>query len=101
VRARRKKGAAQIGDGGQLPTEDHLAITRVHVLAPGWVGLAFFIDRNALAEPARHFVAGHLECHHVAELMPENGLPINRMSTLRGRAVGSDDAAEADSKIAW
>ena len=96
---RRQKRRAEFAHGRQVFAQNHLPIFRIHRLAPGRVGLPLFVDRDAFAQPARHLVLRHLQRYDVTELMPENRLPIGRMSRLRGRTVGCDHWPEANAQV--
>ena len=97
---RRQKRAAQFAERRQLAVQNHLAVSKIHSFAPRRIGLALFINGNALAEPARHSVFRGGQGDDVAELMPEHVLPIRGIRRLRGRAVGRDDRAKTDAEIA-
>src|SRR5439155_36932 len=81
--------------------QNHFAITRCHRLAPGGIFPGFLIDRNAFAEPARHFIARQLQGDDVTKLMPEHGLPVCRVGRLRRRTVRRHDMPEADADKSW
>jgi hypothetical protein len=64
------------------------------------IGLQLLVNRDALAEPARHLVGRELERDHVAELVPQHGLPVDRAALVGRRAVGGDHAPETHAEVA-
>src|SRR5687768_5924169 len=69
------------------------------MLAPARVALGFFKDGNPFAQPAWNLVAGQLQGHHMAELVPQDCPPIARGRFLLGWAVGGDDLPKTNSEI--
>lgn len=100
IAGRGEEGGAEFTDRGEVFAEDHFPVMGVHGLAPGGVGLEFFVDGDAFAEPTGHFVVSDLKSDDVTELVPEDGFPVGGVSALGGGAVGGDDGAEADTEEA-
>src|SRR5687768_8658437 len=93
-----EKRTTQLAHGSQCVAEHHLAKARGNRLAPGGIRLAFFINRNAFAKPARHFVVCLAERDDVAEFVPQRCLPARWAGALRCGAIRRNDGAEADSQ---
>ena len=64
------EGSAQLADRGKFTLEDHCPVAGADTLSPSWVGLAFLVYTDALAQPARHLVFRHGECYGVGKFVP-------------------------------
>ena len=91
-----QEGGAEIADRRQFAAQDHPAIRRIHLLAPGGIMLRLFVDGNPFTEPPRHPVGGQAQRYDVAELVPQHRLPVEGRGG--SRTVGCDDLAEADAE---
>src|SRR5688572_14880523 len=96
---RRHERSTQLRHRHQIFSKRHLAIGDIHLLTPNWIRPALLVNRNSLAQPSWYAIARQLEGDHMAELMPENCLPVRRVARLRGWAVGRNHAAKADTQI--
>ena len=94
-RLRSEKGGAQTSDLRHIAIQNHLSVLHIDPHPPGSARLPFLIDRDAFAQPARHFVLRHLQRHHVTKFMPQHRLPIRRPATVGCRAVGGNHPAKA------
>jgi len=92
-----EKGAGHLADGREVAVlEDHATVVGCHLLPPVGMPLLFLVDRDALAEPARHLVFCRGQGDDVTVLVPERGLPVTLTGGGTAGAIHRDDGAEAD-----
>ena len=99
-RVRLGEARIQIAQLQGLPALERERERHFHVAAPRRLLAAFFVDRDALGQPARHALIRHLQCDDVRELVPERRLPRERPGRLGLRRVHAHDAPEAGAERA-
>ena len=94
-----KKRLAHLTDRRErLLFNDHLPIRRGHRLSPERVALNLFVNRDALAQPTRHFVLSRGQGNHVAILMPQCRFPVILSGRDTTGAVHRHHGSEANSQ---
>src|SRR5262245_8613528 len=86
-RRRTQERSAELADWYEAIAQQHGAVFGIDRLAPSFVGLPLFINRNAFAQPARHLVVGLGERDNVAILVVQSRLPAGGARALRRWAV--------------
>ena len=93
---RGEKGAAELAHRRQFTAENHVPVGEIHVLSPRGIRLAFFVDGDAFAQPARHPVARGVQRHHVTKLVPQHRFPVGWIRGAGRRTVRRHHRTETD-----